>query len=98
MHEPNVCLLRFEEFLQTREEHLGKMLDFATHRGFHLKTSPQQAIHSLEAAIQPKKSYTYRKGEAGNWREHFTPEHKDLFKQIAGDLLLQLGYETSQEW
>jgi hypothetical protein len=96
--EPGVCVLRFEEFLQRREDCLGKMLDEAIKRGFSLHTSREEAIQTLAAAIQPKKSFTFRKGEAGNWREHFTPAHKDLFKQIAGELLIQLGYETSMDW
>ena len=96
--EPDICVLRFEEFLQAREENLGKMLDYAVQRGFRLKQSRGQAIQTLAAAIQPKKSFTFRKGEAGNWREHFTAEHKEIFKQVAGDLLIQLGYETSPDW
>jgi hypothetical protein len=98
LDEPGVCVLRFEEFLQKREECLGKMLDEAVRRGFSLRMSRGEAIQVLSAAIQPKKSFTFRKGEAGNWREHFTSQHKDLFKQTAGDLLIQLGYETSLDW
>jgi hypothetical protein len=98
LNEPGVCVLRFEEFIGAREAYLGKMLDEALQRGFRLQTSREQAIQALTAAIQPKKSFTFRKGEAGNWREHFTPEHKDMFKQIAGDLLIKLGYETSLDW
>lgn len=98
MSEPGVCVLRFEEFIKAREANLSKLLDVAVQRGFCLHTSRETAIQKLTAAIQPKKSFTFRKGEAGNWREHFTLEHKDLFKEIAGDLLIQLGYETSLDW
>jgi len=98
LNEPGVCILRFEEFLGAREEYLGKMLDEAVRRGFCLRTSREGAIQALGNAIQPKKSFTFRKGEAGNWREHFTAEHKEMFKQVAGDLLIQLGYETSLDW
>lgn len=98
LNEPGVCVLRFEEFLRAREENLGKMLDYAVQRGFQLYTPREQAIQALAAAIQPEKSFTFRKGEAGNWREHFTAEHKERFKQIAGELLIQLGYETGIDW
>lgn len=93
-----ICLLRFEDFLRAREENLKKMLAYAEGRGFQLSMSHPQAIAVLSEAIQPKKSFTFRKGEAGNWREHFTPEHKKLFKDVAGNLLIQLGYEQGLDW
>jgi hypothetical protein len=40
----------------------------------------------------------YRKGIAGDWRNHFTPRLKDAFKQRYGDLLIQLGYEQTSDW
>jgi hypothetical protein len=98
LNEPGVCVLRYEEFLQAREANLAKMLDYALQRGFHLYVPREQALQALSAAIQPQKSFTFRKGEAGNWREHFTDEHKALFKQVAGELLIQLGYETNLDW
>jgi hypothetical protein len=52
----------------------------------------------LVEAIQPKKSHTFRSGKTGGWREHFTEEHKTLFKEVAGELLVKLGYEKSNDW
>jgi hypothetical protein len=49
-------------------------------------------------AIQPKKSHTFRSGKTGGWREHFTDEHKKLFKDMTGDLLLKLDYEKDDDW
>jgi hypothetical protein len=40
----------------------------------------------------------YRKGIAGDWKNHFTQQHIDYFKANYGDLLLKLGYEKSQNW
>jgi hypothetical protein len=34
----------------------------------------------------------------GGWREFFTEEHKQLFKDVAGDLLVRLGYEKDNNW
>jgi hypothetical protein len=39
-----------------------------------------------------------RSGRPGDWREHFAPEHTALFKELTGDLLVRLGYETSAGW
>ena len=40
----------------------------------------------------------YRKGVAGDWRNHFSDEHKAVFKQLAGDTLIALGYEKDLTW
>lgn len=40
----------------------------------------------------------YRKGVRGDWRNHFTDEDKRQFKEIAGDLLIELGYEHDGDW
>lgn len=39
-----------------------------------------------------------RKGVAGDWVNHFGPEHVAYFKEQFGDLLQALGYETSADW
>jgi hypothetical protein len=39
-----------------------------------------------------------RKGISGDWRNKFTPEHKARFKAIAGELLIELGYERDMNW
>jgi hypothetical protein len=36
--------------------------------------------------------------ETGGWRDFFTEEHKPLFKEVAGDLMVRLGYERSNDW
>lgn len=43
-------------------------------------------------------SATFRKGTIGDWRNHFSPEHRAAFKQVAGQLLIDLGYETDPNW
>lgn len=40
----------------------------------------------------------YRKGVAGDWINHFTPEHIRVFKQQYNELLFKLGYETREDW
>ena len=40
----------------------------------------------------------YRKGVHGDWRNHFNEEHIRYFKKHYNDLLIQLGYETDDQW
>ena len=39
-----------------------------------------------------------RKGVAGDWREAFSGEDRRVFKEEAGDLLVELGYERDHGW
>jgi sulfotransferase 6B1 len=98
LEQPDVLCLRFENLILKRELALGKLLDYLAKRGLILKIPTEQSIEALKKAIIPRKSGTFRKGQPGNWREHFTQENKDLFKKLAGDLLIQLGYEQNDNW
>lgn len=40
----------------------------------------------------------YRKGIAGDWKNHFSAEQKEIFKEIAGDMLIRLGYTKDMDW
>jgi hypothetical protein len=39
-----------------------------------------------------------RSGRAGQWQEHFGTDHVALFKELTGDLLIRLGYESDGNW
>ncbi|MBN4060258.1 sulfotransferase domain-containing protein [Planctomycetaceae bacterium AH-315-I19] len=39
-----------------------------------------------------------RKGIAGDWKNHFTPETARVFNELAGDMLIKLGYEQDDSW
>jgi hypothetical protein len=52
----------------------------------------------LKSSVAPHKSGTFRKGQPGSWQEYFTAKNKEIFKQIAGDLLIQMGYEKDLSW
>ena len=40
----------------------------------------------------------FRKGKAGSWREDINPIERFLFDEIAGDLLIELGYAKDGWW
>jgi len=39
-----------------------------------------------------------RSGAPGQWREQFGPQHVERFKELAGESLVRLGYETDDGW
>jgi len=52
----------------------------------------------METNINPNISRTFRKGEVGGWKQAFTQNHKDQMKEVAGKLLIDLGYEKDDQW
>ena len=43
-------------------------------------------------------STNFRSGKTGGWREEFTVNNKKHFKKLAGDFLIELGYEKNNNW
>jgi len=40
----------------------------------------------------------FRKGTSGDWKNHFTDEHKEYFKKKFDDITVRLGYTTDNNW
>ena len=98
LEQKHVMCLRFEDLINNRDATLSAMLDEVERTGYKIPTPREKALPILVEAIQPKKSHTFRSGKTGGWKQHFTEEHKALFKDVAGDLLVRLGYEKSNDW
>jgi len=98
LEQKNVLCIRFEDLINKRDATLNAMLAEVEKTGYRIPTPREKALSVLVEAIQPKKSHTFRSGKTGGWRDHFTDDHKKLFKDVAGDLLVRLGYETSNDW
>ncbi len=98
LEQPQVCCIRFEDLVDQRDRTLNAMLDHVEKTGYRIPTRREKSLMILADAIQPRNSRTFRSGKTGGWREHFTDEHKQLFKDVAGDLLIRLGYEQSNNW
>lgn len=98
LETPGVMCIRFEDLVEERGAALNAMLDEVEKTGYKIPTPREQALSVLAEAIQPKKSHTFRSGKTGGWRQYFTEEHKRLFKEVAGNLLVRLGYEKTNDW
>lgn len=55
-------------------------------------------IRQICRRIYTTKSRTFRKGQIGDWTNHFNHEHKEVFKRVAGQTLIRLGYERNLNW
>ena len=98
LEQKNVMCMRFEDLINDRDATLKSMLDKVEKAGYKTSTPREKALEILVESIQPKKSHTFRSGKTGGWKTYFTDEHKKLFKDIAGDLVVKLGYEKNNDW
>jgi len=112
LSQPEVLTIHFEDLINDRVQTLNRIIDhflacvpldtlrLRDERSPTLRSARarQLILESLESSINPTKSPTFRSGKTGEWKKHFTDEHKEIFKKSAGDLLIELGYETNSDW
>jgi len=98
LEQKHVMCIRFEDLINDRDATLNAMLAEVERTRYKIPIPHEKALAILMEAIQPGKSHTFRSGKTGGWREHFADEHKQLFKDVAGDLLVRLGYEKNNNW
>ena len=97
LYHDEVLSIHFEDLINNRLAAFNRIIDhFLAH--IPLRIQRQGILDSLEASINPKRSPTFRSGKTGEWRKYFTEEHKKVFKDAAGDLLVRLGYEKDDHW
>lgn len=98
--DPNVAIMRYEEFAADNEAFLAKLLEYlriempkqemAELAGRHAFSKKTQGRQQGEANVNSH----YRKGVAGDWENHFNEEIMDHFRKVTGDTLEILGYEA----
>lgn len=96
----DALVVRFEHLVGpegggSAERQEATIRNIAHHLGLPL--SPEK-VRFVAHNLFYRKSATFRKGSIGDWRNHFTEEHKRVFKELAGDLLIDLGYERDNDW
>ena len=77
-------------------DHFGVALDDERVRVICEKHAFKKATGRAPGEGDPK-SFN-RKGIAGDWENHFSPEQKAAFKEQAGERLVELGYASDLDW
>ena len=99
----NLHVLSYEELIRNDRQTLRLILEY-----LDLPTTDDAVddmirrssfyFHSDRQPGQENSDSFFRKGIVGDWRSQFGPEDKRTFKELAGDLLIQLGYESGYDW
>jgi sulfotransferase 6B1 len=97
LRRSEVLSLHYEDLINDRAATLTQIIDHFLAR-VPISIPRELILESLESSINPSRSPTFRSGRTGEWRKYFTGEHIRIFKDVAGSLLLQLGYEKDFDW
>jgi hypothetical protein len=99
-HEyPNIYITTFEKLVGAKgggsdEEQYQEIYNIARYLNIAVSDIDIKAIQEhLFGGTE-----TFRTGQIGSWRTHFTPDDKGMFKQVAGQMLIDLGYEQDLNW
>jgi len=100
MYDNTVCTVRFEDLIGPKGRGDVKVQVGAVKRIAHYLGIPltQSLLTYCLTNLFGGKRETFRQGQIGSWRYHFTKEHKQLFKKHGGKLLKELSYEKNNNW
>jgi hypothetical protein len=101
LNDPSTLVVRFEDLVGPSRGggDTKRQLDEILRIGeFVERPLNLERAQRIAKEMYGKGSLTFRKGHAGDWRNHFTQAHKDAFKEVAGDLLIRLDYEKDLKW
>ncbi len=85
--------LRYEEFVADHIGTLMKVLDF-----LEIEGDPAEIVAAQERHAPGSVSAEEAKRRIGQWRAGMSEGDKSIFKSIANDLLVSLGYAKDADW
>jgi len=105
------CIVRYEELLDNTVFHFQRVLDYmgiqgdrrlaevVVERNRFSRLSIGKKVWLLQRmpGEEDPKSH-FRKGIKGDWRNYLKPHHIARFKEVSGQQLIDLGYETDLDW
>ncbi len=104
VRNPNVVLLRYEDLLaagaKTLAEAMGRLM--GAEPELERATDALGRFSFQTLAGRPPghedRSAFLRKGQAGDWVNHFTREAAEIFDHYCGEMLITAGYEPDHAW
>jgi hypothetical protein len=96
--DENCMAIRYEELISERQQGLIRQAaEFFAQRSSQ-PVDVEACAAAMSAHIAPHKSHTFRSGKKAGWAKEFTPALRERFAEVAGELLIRLGYESNLDW
>lgn len=100
----NIKLIRFEDMFG--EKQYDVFSDLLNHCNISISSTDikilleKYSFKNISGRKQGSEDikHHYRKGTPGDWKNHFTDQHKNLFKKLSDNLLVVCGYEKDNNW
>ena len=100
----NIKLIRFEDIFGAKQ--FNVFSDLLNHCNINISATDvkflleKYSFKNISGRKQGSEDikHHYRKGIPGDWKNHFTNQHKDLFKNLSSNLLVIYGYEKDNNW
>jgi hypothetical protein len=105
LDDPNIILIKFEDLvgpegngsIQKRKDTIIQVA-----KALSIPLSKDRLDYLSDNLWGIEKGFkipiTFFQGKIGRWKECFNEEHKKLFKEKYGDILIRLGYEQDYNW
>ncbi len=105
INDTNTLAIKFEELVgergggceEVRQQRIQQIFEY-----LGIPYSDEQVKTKFSSsAMSPNESHTFLKGgkgSIGGWKSKFKDCHKQEFKKLAGNLLIELGYEKDLNW
>lgn len=99
--EPQVLTVRYENLVgpkgggskEAQEAELTAIANF-----LRIKVAKNTISAIADCLYGKPGEATFHTGKIGNWKSAFNEWHKKLFKEVFGDELILLGYESDYDW
>lgn len=105
IEDSNILAVKFEDLIGERgggseQKRIEMVEKIVSYLGVNL--APEQIKTQFASSVMnPRESHTFMKGakgRKGGWKNVFKEVHKEAFKKVAGELLIELGYENNLNW
>lgn len=102
--DPAFLELKYEEVIADEAPHFETLF---RHYGFHdeavevgLEVAEYYSFQNVSGRSfgDVEEESHLRSGRTSQWEDHFDDELKSRFKELAGDAVVQLGYEEDSDW
>ena len=104
LQDTNIKLAKYEDLLADGPGTLARVIEELTGEQADMErindTIKRYSFKKQSGRAQGEEnrgSYL-RKGQAGDWKNHFSRESAELFRKNYGDVLIRAGYESNDNW